>query len=238
MPAASSIDPPRATASARPWLRAPGRLVTLWRTKLQLYALLFAAFGIPYFVLQRWPVFTPGRFALTSFDLWVGFHPGWIWVYQSVYVLISVPPLLSVSSAQLAVYARGFLWMTAIAVLFYVFLPIEAPRPADVPRDGMWRMLLLYDRTINTFPSLHVAMATHSLCFGAWLTGPRRSAAARLALAAGALWLLLVMYSTLATKQHYVVDLPAGVALGIICQWMAAGFRSRLTQTALEGRTA
>jgi membrane-associated phospholipid phosphatase len=235
MPAASSTDP----AAAPRALRAVGRrLAALWRTKLRLYALLFAAFGIPYFVLQRWPLFAPGRFPLTAFDLWMGFHPGWVWMYQSVYLLISLPPLLSETHAQLAVYTRGFLFMTAVAVAFYVFLPIEAPRPADVPHDGMWAVLLLYDRTINTFPSLHVAMATHSLLFGAWLAGPRRSPVVKLSLAAGTLWLLLVMVSTLTTKQHYAVDLPAGVALGMVSQWIAAKLRWPLTQTVLEGRTA
>lgn len=229
MPAASFTELPRVAA---------GRLVTLWRTKLQLYALLFAAFGIPYFVLQRWPLLTPGTFELTALDRWIGFRPRWIWVYQSVYLLMSLPPLLAVTRGQLAVYTRGFLGMTAVAIGFYVLLPIEAPRPADVPRDGMWGILLMYDRTINTFPSLHIAMAAHALCYAGWLAGPRRSAAVGVALALGVLWLLLVAYSTLATKQHYAVDLPAGVLLGLLCQWMAVTIRWPLGKTALEGRTA
>jgi membrane-associated phospholipid phosphatase len=229
MPAASFIEALR-TAS--------GRLAALWRLKLQLSAALFAAFGIPYFVLQRWPVLTPGRFGLTALDVWIGFQPGWIWVYQSVYGLISLPPLLATKREELALYARGFLLMTAVAIGFYILMPIEAPRPADVPRGGMWGLLLMYDRTINTFPSLHVAMATHSLCFAAWLAGGRRGWLVRGARGGGVVWLVLVIYSTLATKQHYAVDLPAGVLLGILCQWLAVRMRAPLARSTLGGKTA
>jgi membrane-associated phospholipid phosphatase len=201
------------------------RLASQWRMKLLLSAVLFSAFGAPYYLLQRFPLLTPGRFRLTAIDRRVGFHPWWIWVYESAYLLIPIAPLLSRGRRELRMYARGFLLMTGVAVAFYVLLPIEAPRPADVPRNGLWGFLLSYDKTINTFPSLHVALVVHSLMFGAWLIGRSWTRANTLAMGAGVVWAALICYSTLATKQHYAVDVPGGILLGWAGQWLASGAR-------------
>jgi membrane-associated phospholipid phosphatase len=199
------------------------RLAQQWRLKLALYVLLGGAFIVPYWLLQRHPVFTPHWFAWSALDHWVGFHPRWIWVYQSAYVFMLLPPVLSVSREELRTFARGFLVMTAVAVAFYVFLPIEAPRPADVPHSGLWAMLLSYDRTLNTFPSLHVAMVVQSLTFAAWMMARERLTAwiRTAVLTFGALWAVLIAYSTLATKQHYAIDLLPGVLLGWAAQRLA-----------------
>ena len=206
MPVASSNSPgPRSIIA---------HLTCEWRLKAMLYAVLTLAFGVPYLLLQRYPVLTPGRFELGTLDRWIGFSPAWLWVYQSAYLLIPIAPLLSRNRGELAVYARGFLIMTAVAIGFFVLMPIEAPRPLDVPRDGLWALLLSYDRTINTFPSLHVAMVTQSLCFAAWLAGARRARGVTLAMAGGIAWAALICYSTVATKQHYAIDVPGGLVLG------------------------
>ena len=82
----------------------------------------------------------------------------------------------------------------------------------------MWALLLAYDGTRNSMPSLHVALAAYTVLFGARAIGPELTAAARYAwTAAGVAWLAAIAYATLATKQHYAVDLPPG----IVGAWLA-----------------
>ena len=227
MPVASFADTqiqtaPRPTKPRTTRLSVLRRFTTEWPLKAALFGALWIAFGIPYLLLQRFPFLTPHKFPLTPLDRWIGFHPQWVYVYQSAYLLIPISPLLSQTKHQLLLFARSYLLMTGIAILFFSLLPIEAPRPADAPLDGMFGLLLLYDRLINVFPSLHVAMVVQSLAFGAWLSRESTSPAPRIALAAGILWAALICYSTLATKQHYFVDVPAGIALGLFCHWAIA----------------
>jgi membrane-associated phospholipid phosphatase len=201
------------------------RLMAEGRAKVLLYVALSAAFCIPYWVLQRYPLFEAGRFELTAFDHWVGFHPAWLWVYQSTYLLIPIAPLLAVRKAELGVFARGYLIMTAIGVGFFVFFPIDGPRPMDVPTDGLWAILLLYDTTLNTFPSLHIAMVTQSLAFAVWLIRGRWTGGMIACMVVAVTWALMIAYSTVATKQHYAIDVPAGLVLGWLSHLCATRMR-------------
>jgi membrane-associated phospholipid phosphatase len=100
-------------------------------------------------------------------------------------------------------------WIVAYA--FFLAYPTMAPRPNDraVIGDGfaLWGLRFLYeaDPPFNCFPSLHVA---HS--FVSALTCFRLSR--RLGITTG-ICAALVGISTLFTKQHYVLDVLAGVAL-------------------------
>lgn len=194
------------------------RLKCEWQTKLLLWLVLLIAFSAPYLIVQRFPIRAPVRFEPSLLDRWIAFHPEWVLVYQSAYLLIPIAPFLSVRRSELRIYVRGFLLMTVLAMACYLALPVEGPRPIDAPRDGAYGILISYDTPLNTFPSLHVGLVAHSLAFGWWLSRGK----ARAALLAGTLWLALIAFSTLATKQHYAVDLPFGLLLGVGCQWWAA----------------
>ena len=121
---------------------------------------------------------------------------------------------------------------TAIAILMLVgfscFLiwPVAGPRPEEMSNDVLYRVLVRYDTTLNSFPSLHMALATYSACVGLAVTsGPLR----RLLTVLLPLWVALIGYSTLATKQHYLIDLPPGVLLGWLAQFFA--WRPRRVKT-------
>ena len=94
--------------------------------------------------------------------------------------------------------------------MIFLLYPTRAPRPADVIGEGfgVWGLRLLYqmDPPYNCFPSIHVA---HS--FVSALTCYRVNR--RVGIGAG-LCASIVSVSTLFTKQHYVIDLPAGALLG------------------------
>jgi membrane-associated phospholipid phosphatase len=78
----------------------------------------------------------------------------------------------------------------------------------------LWQALLTVDRPVNCVPSLHVANA--SVCAFAlrqegteWRYG-------------APVWLALIVLSTLTTKQHFFIDIAAGVLLAAFSFWRVA----------------
>jgi membrane-associated phospholipid phosphatase len=97
----------------------------------------------------------------------------------------------------------------------FLCFPVEGPRPA--PMDGhhpLYRWLVGVDRPTNSLPSLHAGLTVYSLLFAARALRGALRPSTRVALGAiGALWGAAILYSTLATKQHWALDLPPGVLL-------------------------
>jgi membrane-associated phospholipid phosphatase len=86
-----------------------------------------------------------------------------------------------------------------------------------VPVAGLYAWLVWYDGPTNTLPSLHVGLAAYTLFFGARIShGVLDCGRRRLLLLAGGLWVSAIAYAALATKQHYVVDLPAGLLVAAV----------------------
>jgi membrane-associated phospholipid phosphatase len=137
-------------------------------------------------------------------------EPGWALVYGALYLFLIILPVFVVrepSHLQRTVWAYLFVWATALVA--FVAYPTTAPRPPGVEGQGfaVWGLRFLYsaDPPYNCFPSLHVA---HS--FVSALTCYR--AHRRLGIVA-TLCASLVALSTLFAKQHYVLDVVAGVLL-------------------------
>jgi hypothetical protein len=193
------------------------RVKVLWRTKLLLLVAVTAAFSVAYQWLAHNPVFAPRDLPLTAVDRWAGFEPRWVWVYQSLYLLTGTAPLLARSREEIHAYLRGFGLICAVSFAVFVFVPTRGPRPEVGHATGMYGLLLLYDGPFNAFPSLHAALICYSLGF------LRRVAAVRHRGVAAALlvWAGLILWSTLATKEHYLWDLVGGVVLGCAGDWWA-----------------
>ena len=179
------------------------RVAVEWRMKAWLGVALTGFFCAGYFGLQRW--LPAGRaLPLTFLDRWAGFSPGWAWAYQSIYLLFPTAWLAG-SRRELWRYAAGFVGIALVGFACFWAWPVAAPRPAG-EHGGMYGWLLTYDGLTNSFPSLHVALGVFGALFAArclpqvrWLP---------ICLAA---WVVLIAWATLATKQHYAVDLlPAG----------------------------
>jgi membrane-associated phospholipid phosphatase len=207
------------------------RLRSLWAPKLCLGAALTVVFCTGYFVIQYYPLRLPIRFGLTIIDRSVPFSPKWVWVYQSVYLLL-LAAWLCETTDQLKRYFIGFTFLTVIGFICFLLWPVAGPRPQESSGDPMYNALVRYDTTLNSFPSLHMALAAYSACVAvAVTTGSLR----RWLIIFLPLWVTLIGYSTLATKQHYWVDLPPGIALGCLAQYFAwRHSASRLTTPAAE----
>jgi membrane-associated phospholipid phosphatase len=196
-------------------------LMAHWRRKATLSIVLTLAFCCPYFLLQHLVLFPVRHLPLSPLDLAVEFNPHWVWVYQSVYLLVSIVPWFASSIEELDRYARGFLLQAYLGFAVFLFFPIAGPRPEVASGDPMFRFLLLYDSTLNSFPSLHIGLAVYTVLVAARLSNGRLPSTERLvAVAMASFWCGEIAYSAVATKQHYVIDLPAGAVLALLCyQW-------------------
>ena len=140
--------------------------------------------------------------------------PSWAIVYGALYLFLILLPIFVIRQHELirrTVRAYLLIWITAY-VFFFVVYPTAAPRPELVTGEGfaVWGLRALYssDPPYNCFPSIHVA---HSVVSALACSRVHR----RLGLVA-MIAATLVAFSTLFTKQHYVLDVIAGVFLAFV----------------------
>ena len=169
---------------------------------------------VPYFALQRLDVFPLRTLPLTPLDRWIPFEPGWIVAYLSLALLVPLAPLLASRRDELVRYAKGLTLLCLPAFVVFLLFPVLGPRPEIDPEHSLYTLLIRYDRPSNAFPSLHAGLAVFSLLFARRVLRDDLARPARAALGIlGALWGAAILYSTLATKQHWAIDLAPGVLL-------------------------
>jgi len=211
----SSADP-----SERRGLRA--RLRASIPEKIVVLLGLSIGICVPYFLLQRadaFPLYAP---PVTRLDRWIGFEPGWVWPYQSVALLVPLAVLLANRRDQLMRYAKGLALLCVPCFAAFLLFPVEGPRPEIVPDHSVYRLLVSYDGAANSLPSLHAGLALYSVLFGYRVLRDdlfRRERAA--CLLVGSIWVAVILYSTLATKQHWAADLPLGLLIAYCAHGIA-----------------
>ena len=170
-------------------------------------------------IQNKVPMHTPTQapivMPLTAIDRWIPFHPWALWPYISLWFYVALPPSLLTSFRSLLSYGS---WVGALCIaglVCFYFWPTAVPRQ-PLSTEGMAGFDLLrgVDAAGNACPSLHVAAATfsawwlhrllHALALPAWLR------------AANAAWYALIVWSTIATRQHVWWDVLAGVALALL----------------------
>jgi fatty acid desaturase len=179
--------------------------------------------SVPYYTLQRFPVFSVTTMPESALDRLVPFGDDAIWLYLSLFLLLPVPLVLVHTRDQLRRYATGVAGIGLLSHIGFALFPTAIARPAAGDANWAYRLVVLVDTPLNACPSLHASLAVFSvLCGGRWLgqaAARPRARHARLTrrLAPWALWLWLVaiLGATLVTKQHVLVDLVAGAALAL-----------------------
>jgi membrane-associated phospholipid phosphatase len=154
----------------------------------------------------------PARYAPElALDRALPLVPAWALVYGALYLFLILLPVVVIRQHDLirqTVYAYLLIWLVAYG-FFFVLYPTVAPRPAKVTGQGfaVWGLRALYsaDPPYNCFPSLHVA---HSFVSALATARVHRALGIVATICA-----VLVAASTLFTKQHYMVDVAAGVLL-------------------------
>jgi membrane-associated phospholipid phosphatase len=172
-----------------------------------------------YFWCQRNAVGAPRQFN-TWLDNLIPYRPRWVWIYSCLYYPVIVYINFVVADPREFIYmATSFLVLLALQMLFFVFFPVATPDKwrALKKSGGLSERFLgfvrKFDASSNCFPSMHVSVATLTALHLHGAIGP---------------WAFvfpaLIALSCIFTKQHYLIDLPAGAMLGwvsFICfQWL------------------
>jgi membrane-associated phospholipid phosphatase len=190
------------------------RFVQLWALLTVLFVTVYA--GADFLTsLHNWRIhpYFAGELAIPLL-------PVMVVPYMSVYLPMLLAPLVLKTSAELDALAIALAKVIVIAGIGFLLLPVElgfAPVAETLPGTAtgtegfLGRTLLLADRLnldYNAIPSLHVALLT--ACLGTYLARVRLGARIGFAL-----WVALVAASTLLTHQHHLIDVAAGMGLGI-----------------------
>jgi membrane-associated phospholipid phosphatase len=171
-------------------------------------------FFIGYFHLLRNPAFPVVVMPLTPLDHLIPFQPYTLGAYLSLWVYVGIAPGLQLTFRELVVYG---LWIGGLCItglgLFY-FWPTQIP-PMAIDGTGYpgFAMLQGVDAAGNACPSMHVAVAIFTAIRVEHVLREARTPALWRAL--NWAWFVAIAYSTLAVKQHVVLDVAAGALLGM-----------------------
>ena len=188
---------------------------------IHLVMTIFLIFGVYqfYFWCQRHPQGAVRRFK-NALDERVPYWPVWAWIYSFLYYPAIVYLNWTVSNPrEFNHMAMSFFVLLAGQMVFFVYFPVETPahwRDINQGRTLSERFLLFvrrFDAPSNCFPSMHVSVAMLTALHARPALGPLVF-----------LFPALIAFSCIFTKQHYLLDLPAGAALGLgayrVFQWM------------------
>lgn len=202
-------------SSASPWYRQIAtRIGFLWPLKAVGTPVFMALFFWGYFGVLHNPLLPPTVMPLTLLDTWIPFTSLAFPAYVSLWVYASLPPALL---GDFRVLARFTVWVAALCLLclgiFWLFPTAVPPNSIDWDRYPEMAVLRGVDASGNACPSLHVASAVFS---GYWLARILRIVGAPDLLR----WLnwavcAAILWSTVATRQHVVLDVLAGTAVGL-----------------------
>ena len=186
--------------------------VTDYAVHLILGAILIVGAYQFYFWCQRNPL-RPARELRLPLDDRIPFRPEWVWIYSFLYYPVILYTTWVVQSSREFVYvAVSFLGLLAMQMAFFLVFPVATPeawRAINGGRTWSERFLAFVQRIdarSNSFPSMHTSVATLTALYLWPHVGPGAFA-----------FPVVIGLSCLFTKQHYLVDLPAGAALG----WLA-----------------
>lgn len=196
-------------------LRLREILWAYWWTKFLSSVIGLSAFFVVYFWVEKHTDFAVTMMPMTMFDRAIGFHPWNLALYATLWIYIMIPSSLMVLKRELAFYYLGVVVLAVIGLSIFVLWPTETPAPnIDWARYPGISFLKRIDSSRNACPSLHAAFATFTALWN--LSILRRLGDRGLLRILSTIWCVGILYSTLATKQHVLVDLLGGVALGLV----------------------
>ena len=184
------------------------------------------AFFVAYFYLLRYPAHPVFSMPLTALDHMIPFQPSMLFAYLSLWLYVGIAPGLQRTFRELMVYGA---WAAALCLtglgIFY-FWPSAVPPPSvDASGYPGFQMLQGVDAAGNACPSMHVAIAMFTVI---WIEHLLSHARAPLALRAlNVAWFIAIAWSTLAIRQHVVLDVLAGTLLGLAFALPSLHWRSR-----------
>ena len=162
-----------------------------------------------YFFTQRHPLRKPIVWD-SVVDEEIPFRPRWSWVYSFLYYpAILYLNLIATDHRHFIMMAFSFLVLLFMQMLFFWLFPVSTPphwRSVNTGKTASEKFLLFvqkFDQSTNCFPSMHVSVAMLTAMYAYPSMG-----------AVAFAFPVLIALSCMFTKQHYLIDLPAGAFLG------------------------
>lgn len=202
--------------------RIAGRLVYLWPLKAFGTMGFMVLFFWGYFAVLHNPQTPPLVMPSTWLDTWIGFSPSAFPAYVSLWVYVSLAPALFGNLRALLNFGVWIAWMCAFCLAIFWWFPTSTP-PASIDWSAYPGFALIkgMDAAGNAFPSLHVASAVFTAL---WLNRLFAEVEApRLLAWLSMLHCAVIIWSTIATRQHVVLDAIGGVVVGTV--FAALSFR-------------
>ena len=172
-------------------------------------------FFAAYFYVLRHPLYPVTVMPLTALDRLIPFTASALPVYVSLWLYVGFAPGLLPTLRQAAVYGLWAAGLCGLGLALFYLYPTAVPPPVpaiDTAAHIGFALLQGVDASGNACPSLHVASAVFT---GAWVARLLKDCHAPLVLQTfNAVWMLAIVWSTLATRQHVALDAAAGALLG------------------------
>lgn len=168
-----------------------------------------------YFAILNYPLTPPTTMPLTPVDQWIPFTTAALPAYVSLWVYVSLPAALVTDFKTLL--RLGF-WCAAMCLfclgIFWFWPSAVPPLPAEVMQYPEMALLRGVDPGGNACPSLHVASAVFAAFWldRIWLAIGAPSAVRWLSL----LHCVVILWSTMAIRQHVFLDVLAGLLVGLV----------------------
>ena len=198
------------------------RVAYLWPLKALGTMGFMVLFFLGYFAVLRNPLTPPLDMPVTWLDTWIGFSPSAFPAYVSLWVYVSLAPALLGSLRSLLGFGLWMGWMCLFCLaIFWLFPTSTPPFSIDWKAYPEFALIKGLDAAGNAFPSLHVASAVFSAF---WLKRVFGQLDAPKTLQwLSALQCSVIIWSTIATRQHVVLDALGGVIVGVV--FAALSFR-------------
>ena len=181
--------------------------------RLEILGLILLGWLIIYFFVNRLQVEPQRRIDLgLAIDRKTPYVPLFALVYFSTYPFVLLPFIILSDARQFYWLVVCFVSITIISSLIHATIPSKIERVEQVTAGGVsgW-MLGLFQKTCKpygNFPSMHVGLSVPVVAANYMVAGPVIGSITLV-------WAVLIALSTLFTKQHYILDVLAGVAGGV-----------------------
>ena len=181
--------------------------------RLEILGLILLGWLIIYFFVNRLQVEPQRRIDLgLAIDRKTPYVPLFALVYFSTYPFVLLPFIILSDARQFYWLVVCFVSITIISSLIHATIPSKIERVEQVTAGGVsgW-MLGLFQKTCKpygNFPSMHVGLSVPVVATNFMVAGPVIGSITLV-------WAVLIALSTLFTKQHYILDVLAGVVGGV-----------------------
>lgn len=190
--------------------------------RMEILALTLTGWLIMYFFINRWEVAYQRRLDFgTEWDRKTPYLPLFAPMYFSTYIFVIQPFFVLSDARQFYIMLISFIAISVLSSLIHATVPSKIERVEEVTIGGTsgW-MLGLFQKTCKpygNFPSMHVGLSVPVVAANFMAGGPAVGITILI-------WGVLIALSTLFTKQHYIVDVLAGMtggaAIFILVFWL------------------